>query len=388
MKILVLLSRFPYPLEKGDKLRAFHQIRLLSRNHDIYLVALSDRKISSEEMDRVKPFCKELHIIKLDWFSKIWNIIRFFFKGLPLQSGFFYSRRAQKKIDILLEKINPDRIYAQLIRVAEYVKLSGINKTLDYQDVFSKGMSRRAENAPWLAKLLYNMEYHRLAKYETNIFPYFDQHTIITGVDRDLIPHPDFRAIDVLSNGVDLDAFKDSGKEKIYDLIFTGNMSYAPNIEAAEYLAKVIFPALQVENPDINLVICGADPVSKVRQLANQNIKVTGWVDSIADYYAQSKIFIAPMHLGTGLQNKILEAMSIGLPCITSTLAGKPLENAKQGKDILICSTLTGYVDSVKLLLSSPDIYNKISQNAYHYVKENYSWETTTAKLEKIIVGS
>lgn len=387
MKIFVLLSRFPYPLEKGDKLRAFHQIRLLSQHHEIYLVTLSDRKIASEEMEKVKPFCKELHVITLDWFSKIWNMIRFFFKGLPLQSGFFYSRRAQKKIDALLKKINPDRIYVQLIRMAEYVKLYTVNKTLDYQDVFSKGMSRRAESAPWYAKFLYNMEYRRLAKYETNIYPYFDQHTIITGVDRDLIPHPDFRTIDVVPNGVDSENFKYNGEAKIYDLIFTGNMSYAPNIEAAEYLAKVIFPVLQAEIPDINLVICGANPVFKVKQLANHNITVTGWVDSIADYYAQSKIFIAPMHLGTGLQNKILEAMSIGLPCITSTLAGKPLENAKQGKDVLICSTLTGYIDAVKLLLSSPEIYTEISQNAHHYVKENYSWETTTAKLEQIITG-
>jgi glycosyltransferase involved in cell wall biosynthesis len=304
---------------------------------------------------------------------------------LPFQNGYFYSQRAQRKIDNLLKKINPDRIYAQLIRVAEYVKHSSIQKTLDYQDVFSKGMSRRAKNAPWYSKYLFNMEYRRTAKYETAIFPYFDEHTIITGVDRDLIPHPNFRSIHVVANGVDFETFKYNGEKKIHDLIFTGNMSYVPNIEAAEYLANVIFPALQKEIPNINLVICGANPVSRVKNLANEKITVTGWVDSIADYYAQSKIFIAPMHLGTGLQNKILEAMAIGLPCVTSTLAGKPLQNITAGQDILICSTLTGYVEAVKLLLSSPEVYDEISQNAYNYVRSNYSWEKTTESLEKII---
>lgn len=385
MKIFVLLSRFPYPLEKGDKLRAFHQIRLLSQHHEIYLAVLSDKKIPDEHIEMIAPFCKELHIFKIDWFSKGWNIFRFLCKGDPLQCGYFYSQRVQKKINLLLKKINPDRIYAQLIRVAEYVKHSPFKKIIDYQDVFSKGMSRRAENAPWYSKIIYNMEFRRLAKYETGIFRYFDEHTIITGVDRDLIPHPDFRMIHVVANGVDFNNFKYNGEKKIYDLIFSGNMSYAPNIEAAEYLAKVIFPALQLEIPDINLVICGANPTPRVKQLAAKNILVTGWVNSIAEYYAKSKIFIAPMHLGTGLQNKILEAMAIRLPCITSTLAGKPLENAKQGENILICSTLTGYVEAVKLLLSFPDLYEEIAEKGYLYVKENYNWESTTAKLEKII---
>ncbi|MDL2296922.1 glycosyltransferase [Bacteroidales bacterium OttesenSCG-928-E04] len=385
MKIFVLLSRFPYPLEKGDKLRAFHQIRLLSQHHEIYLVALSEKKIAPEYIEKLQPFCKEVHVIPLDFFSKIGNILKAFVMGLPFQCGYFYSNRAKRKIDNLLKRINPDRIYAQLIRVAEYVKHSKIKKTLDYQDVFSKGMKRRAKSAPWYKKFLFNTEYRRLVRYEADIFPYFDQHTIITGVDRDLIPHPDYRTIDVIANGVDFDTYKYNGEEKIYDLIFTGNMSYVPNVEAAEYLAKVIFPVLQSEIPNLNLVICGANPSSRVKQLASEHITVTGWVDSIAGYYAKSKIFIAPMHLGTGLQNKILEAMAVGLPCVTSTLAGKPLQNAEHGKDIIICGTLTGYVEAVKLLLSSPEVYDEMSQNVYNYVKTNYSWETTTEKLEEII---
>lgn len=385
MKLLVLLSRFPYPLEKGDKLRAFHQLKYLSRHHEIYLVALNEMTILPEWKEKVAPFCKEIHIVNLHWWTKWISVLLFFFKGLPLQCGYFYNRRAQKLVNRLIREVQPDHIYGQLVRVAEYIKKANVKKTIDYQDVLSKGMLRRSRVAPWYLKPFYRMEYRRLARYESSVFPYFDHHTIITGVDRDLIPHPDSEKIDVVANGVDFSIYSYKGEPKIYDLIFTGNMSYAPNIDAAEYLAKTIFPLLQQELPGIKLVICGASPVLRVRQLENENIGVTGWVDSIADYYAKSKIFIAPMQLGTGLQNKILEAMATGLPCITSELAGKPLENIRPGKEIMINSTTTGYVESVKLLLTNSALYSEMAENGYRYVKQNYNWENCTRKLEGIM---
>jgi len=389
MKLLILLSRFPYPLEKGDKLRAYHQLKYLSQNHDIYLVALNDRKLSNHEIEAVKPFCKELYVMNLCWWTKLCSIILFFFKGLPLQCGYFYSKKAHTKIKQLVKNINPDHIYAQLVRVAEYVKKEKCNKTIDYQDVFSKGMDRRMQIAPFYSKPFLKMEYHRLAKYETYMFSYFDHHTIITGVDRDLIPHPDSSKIEIIANGVDFEKFKHTNSEKKIDLIFTGNMSYVPNVDAAVFLANTLFPELKKKFPLLTLVICGANPTAKVKALAyKDNILVTGWVNDMGEYYAKSKIFVAPMRLGTGLQNKLLEAMASGIPCVTSTLAGKPLENVQQAKEIMICNTLTGYIDAISLLLANETLYNELSQNGQHFVKENYNWETTTKKLEKILQSS
>jgi Glycosyltransferase len=385
MKLLVVLSRFPYPLEKGDKLRAYNQLKLLSKHHEIYLVALNERKLQQSDIEKVKPFCKELHIVNLHWWTRLFHISTFFFKGLPLQCGYFYNNKAQKKIRHLIHRIKPDHIYGQLIRVAEYIKKSPIQKTLDYQDVLSKGIARRAEVAPWYLKPFLMTEYKRVARYEAEVFSYFDHHTIITGVDRDLIPHPNFNKIYVIANGVDFETYSNKTAEKEYDLIFTGNMSYVPNVEAAEYLAKTIFPLLQQEIPNLKLAICGANPSPKVKQLATENIFVTGWVDSIADYYAKSKVFVAPMQLGTGLQNKLLEAMAMKLPCVTSTLAGKPLDNVETGKEIMICSTTTGYVESIKALLTNPALYQEVSENGHEFVKRNYSWEKTVQKLDEIM---
>lgn len=388
MKLLVVLPRFPYPLEKGDKLRAYYQLKFLSQKNHIILVALSDTPLSNESMDAIKPFCREIHVVPLTWWSKFWNILLFFFKGLPLQCGYFYHRKAQKLINRIIEEEKPDHIYGQMIRVAEYIKRAKVKKTIDYQDVLSKGVYRRSQKASLIKRLLLRIEYRRLAKYEAAVFPYFDEHTIITGVDRDMIPHPDASTIEVVANGVDFEKYQYRGEKKEYDLIFTGNMNYAPNVNAAEYLVHCILPELKKTFPDLSLVICGANPAARVKALAAENVIVTGWVDSIADYYAKSKIFVAPMNLGTGLQNKILEAMAIRLPCVTSALAGKPLENVVQGKEIMICNTITGYVDAVSMLLTNPVVYEEISQNGYHFVKKNYNWEHTSGKLESIMERS
>jgi len=385
MKLLVLLPRVPYPLEKGDKLRAFYQIKELSKYHDIYLIALQDAPLHPEALEKIKPYCKEIHLIKLSWFSKCWGITRAFLKGLPMQCGYFYSNKVKRKIKNLINKIHPEHIYCFMIRMAEYVKHQDCHKTLDYQDVLSVGMKRRYESAPIWKKPVFLYEYQALRRYEKNIFPHFTNKTIITSIDRDLISHPQKQYIQVVQNGIDFERFACTEKEKKYDLIFVGNMSYPPNVDAVLFLVKSIFPKLLAKFPNLKLCICGATPAPAIKALACDNIHVTGWVDEIPEYYAQSKIFVAPMRLGTGLQNKLLEAMAMKLPCVTSPLAGRPLEGAQHHHSLLICNTVDEYVEAVSKLLNDNDFYRTIAENGYQFVKANYDWEEIGKKLEEII---
>lgn len=386
MKLLVLLPRVPYPLEKGDKLRAFYQIKELSKYHDIYLIALQDDKLHSDAMKTLEPYCKEIHVFRLSLFTKFWGIIRALFKGLPMQCGFFYSNTVKRKIHKLIHKIYPDHIYCFMIRMAEYVKkYKDCHKTLDYQDVLSMGMKRRYDKANFWVKPIFTYEYRTLKRYEKNIFSCFTNKIIITNVDRDLIPHSQRQYVHVIPNGIDFEKFNGIKKENIYDLIFAGNMSYPPNVDAALFLAKSILPRLIERFPDIKLCICGVNPISAIKALACKNIYVTGWVDDISAYYAQSKIFIAPMRLGTGLQNKLLEAMAMKLPSVTSPLAGKPLEYAVEKNTLMICEDIDEYVEAVSKLLCDKHFYKTIAKNGYQFVKENYDWEEIGKKLEEVM---
>ncbi len=385
MKILVVLSRFPYPLEKGDKLRAYHQIRCLSEHHDLYLAAMHDKPVSEDYLQQLKPFCKGIFLLENNNLKRFWNMGRAFFKGLPIQCGLFYTKENARRLAKIVQQVQPDHIYCQLFRMAEYVRDLPVPKTLDYQDVFSKGMARRAENSKGLVKWFFNLEHRRVARYESALFDDFDHKTIITSVDRDLISHPRRDEIVVVPNGVEFDKFSYRGEKKEFDMIFSGNMGYAPNIDAAEYLVREILPPLLGLFPHLRLVLCGANPASRVRALESEHVIVTGWVDSMAEWYAKSKIFIAPMRMGTGLQNKLLEAMSMRLPCVTSPLAANPLMDAGSPHAVVPCAATGEFVDEVVRLLQDERRYRQLAEAGFQYVRQYYDWHNAVDVLEQLM---
>ncbi|HXB13638.1 MAG TPA: glycosyltransferase, partial [Bacteroidia bacterium] len=337
MKILFTLSRFPYPLEKGDKLRAYYQIKNLSAHHEVVVFALSDKTITADELKQVEKICKKAEVFHLSRFSILINLFKALFGKLPLQVAYFYSSKAKKQLDELIKNDKPDHIFCQLVRTAEYVKDNeSIPKTLDYMDVFSKGVERRISTAPFYLRPIYKMEYKRLSAYEENVFTRFKNKIIISKQDRDLIPHPQKESIVVISNGVDTDYFKPSPNPspnlspkgerfKEFDILFSGNMNYPPNIESAEYLVGKILPLVKKKYPNVKVLISGANPSQRILSLASDNVKISGWVNDIRENFACSKMLVAPMFLSIGLQNKLLEAMAMQIPCITSTLANNAL---------------------------------------------------------------
>ena len=384
MKIFVLLPRIPYPLEKGDKLRAFNQIKQLAKHNEIVLCALNDNSQVSEQdaFRALQPYCQSINFIKISKPQIVLGLVRAFFKGLPMQCGYFYNRKAAKKINALIEKHKPDMLFGQLLRVAEYIRKKNIPKTIDYQDVFSYGMKRRADIASPITRPIFSMEYKRLKRYEAAIFDDFDVKTIISEPDRELIPHPKKNEILIIPNGVDHEFFAPQEREKKYDIVFTGNMSYAPNVNAVEYLANEILPIVWKQIPNAKMYVAGATPDPKVKKAACDNIVISGWLDDIRDAYAQSRIFIAPMRIGTGLQNKLLEAMSMGLPAITTPLANGSL-GAGNGKEILVGSNAEELAQHIITLLTDNDRAKQIAQAGFDFTNRVYDWGKATQIMEE-----
>ena len=383
MKIFVLLPRIPFPLEKGDKLRAFNQIKQLAKRNEIILCALNDNpKVNEQDaFHALQPFCQSINFIKITKPQILLGLVRAFLKGLPMQCGYFYNRKAVKKIDALIAKHKPDMLFGQLLRVAEYIRYKDLPKTIDYQDIFSYGMKRRADIASFVTRPIYNMEYRRLSRYEAAIFEDFDVKTIISEPDRELFPHEQRDEILVIPNGVDHDYFKPQDQEKKYDLVFTGNMSYPPNVNAVEYLAEEILPIVWKTLPEVKMYIAGATPDPKVKKVASDNIVVSGWLDDIRDAYAQSRVFIAPMRIGTGLQNKLLEAMSMRLPAITSPLANASL-GAKPDEEILIGSNAEEMAQHIITLLTNKEKAERLALAGYNFTNRVYDWGKATAIME------
>lgn len=386
MKIFVLLSRIPWPLEKGDKLRAFNQLKELSKNNEVILCALnSDSKADKKEAFRaLQPFCQSINFIDLPGIGILLNLIIAWFNGKPLQTGYFFNVRAAKRIKELITLHKPDVLYAQLIRVAEYLRQIDLPKVIDYQDVFSVGIKRRLEISSWFMKPFLLTEFKRLQRYEALVFNEFDIKTIISETDRDLIPHPDKKEILVIPNGVDHDYFSPILAPKKYEIVFTGNMAYPPNVNAVAFLVQEIMPMVWKEIPQARILIAGATPDISIRQAASSRVIVSGWMDDIRDAYAQSTVFVAPMRIGTGLQNKLLEAMSMALPCVTTSLAATPLK-ATPNKEILIGNTAEEIADNLIKLLNDSAFADRISSAGHSFVHQQFSWQTANVKLENVM---
>jgi len=387
MKLFVLLPRVPYPIEKGDKLRAFHQLKVLAEENEVILCALSEDKIHPDAYTKLIDIVGKVHFISFSKWDAFKNILKSLINGKPLQVGYYTNERARRKINKLLDYYKPDHIYAQLLRVAEYVKDQPVKKTLDYQDAFSSNIKRRAQQEFFLFKPLFYFEANRLKKYEKEIFSWFDNTTIISIPDRELINHPDKKKIAIIPNGVDTSFFYPRNQEKHYDLVFTGNMNYPPNIHGAEFLIKSVLPIVLKKRPETKVLLSGANPHSRVKALAGKNVDVSGWVDDIRNSYASASVFIAPMQIGTGLQNKLLEAMAMKLPCITSELANSSL-NATPDKEILIGNTAEEYAHHITTLLQYKEKRESLAENGYEFVMQNYDWYQATKKLEKIMLGT
>lgn len=389
MRLLVLLSRVPFPLEKGDKLRAYHLVSRLARKHEVHLVCLSDTPTAPEHLEHLKRFCSSIEVVRIPRWRIILKLLAAAFSRLPVQVVYFHHQHAQRRIDAAIERIRPDHVVCQLVRTTEYVRHRyALPKTLDYMDTLSKGMERRTETAPWYLRPIFRLETRRLIRYENLMFDQFDHSMIISAQDRDYIYHPSRNRMAVVPNGVDMEHFRPETVEKRFDLLFTGNMNYPPNIDSVLFLVNKVLPIVRKERPETSLLVSGVDPAPSVRELARRDklITVTGWVKDIRSSYASSRIFIAPMQIGTGLQNKLLEAMAMGIPCITSALANNAI-GAAPGDEVLIGETPEDYARLAIRLLNDAQERERIAANGYAFVRERFDWERSAAEMERLIVG-
>mgnify|MGYP006144870799 CR=1 FL=1 len=383
-KLAIILSRFPFPLEKGDKLRAYYQIRELSKTFSITLYALTDESISENQRSALDNYCEDIHVFRLKKWMIALQLFFTLFGERPFQVAYFYDPLIKRKMRRLLSAQEPDHIFCQLIRASDYVKdYHHCRKTLDYMDALSKGIDRRIDKVPSAFKWLFRSEARRLRNYEQKIFTYFENRTIISEQDRELILHPNRKEIRCIANGIDRSFFEFQLKEPDHELVFIGNLSYAPNVEAVEEIDRIIRRL-----PGIRCLISGATPSSKVKRIVENNSQLTlnGWTEDIREAYTRGRIFFAPMMIGTGMQNKLLEAMALGIPCVTTPLAGNAVQGIHQ-ETLLIGSTTDELISCIQFLLENPTNAESIAKKGSQFVSSKFSWEGSVQQLEQLFLA-
>ncbi len=390
MNILYLCHRIPYPPNKGDKIRAFHQLRALREQHEVDVVTLADDDHDFGYRDALATYCRELTVFRLDPQMARVRSIPYLLSRTPLTLPYFYSAQLSKHVREALQKRSYDRIVVYSSAMAQYVEcVQQIPIITDLVDVDSDKWMQYASLSRLPLSAIYRREGLALRRYERRVCEHSAAVVVSTDREARLIREiSSAAAVHAISNGVDTRYFDPAAAPRMAGppaVIFTGDMSYFPNASAVIYFAREVLPLIQASVPNTRFLIVGRNPGKAVLQLqAHEGIEVTGYVEDIRTHFARAQVAVAPFSIACGIQNKILEAMAYGLPIVATrrVLQGLTPQVAEM---VATGDTSKELAASVVQLLRSPEKAKGRGVKSRQRVTAYYNWDRSMTLLLDLI---
>ena len=388
MRILYLCHRFPFPPKRGGKIRPFNMIRHLGERHDVHVVSIARTDAEAAEGEGLAPFCARYRMARVDdrmqWLLMIGALPTL----TPSSLKYFHSPQMARYVRDELAREEFDLIFVHCSSVARYVEhVRRIPKILDFGDMDSQKWLEYSHFKPFPLSLGYALEGHKLEREERRLARRFDLCTATTRAEWETLDRYGTGVpSDWFPNGVDADYFAPTGEPHDADTItFVGRMDYYPNQECMfEFCAKTL-PLLRARRPGLRLLIVGADPTPAVQRLgAADGVTVTGSVPDVRPYLRRSALMVAPLNIARGTQNKILEAMAIGLPVVTSRVAAGGVD-ALDGEHFLVAATPGECAAAVERILSDPALRQRLSAAGRERMLSHHAWNKSMRRLDDII---
>ncbi len=400
MKILVLAHRVPYPADKGEKIRTYHQIKyLVEQGHQLTVLA-------PLEDDAEQGFAEALQqklgidVITARLGSGLGRKISAVLRGLAVSQSHFFSPALLAQFKQLLTTEQPDTVLCTSSAMALYLDHAGLSEQakrdctllMDFMDLDSDKWQQYARQASIPMRWVYQREARLVARAERQIYQQFDRCFFISDNEVTLFSQQltDASKVSVLANGLDTSAFYPASApanatEPVF--LFTGVMNYKPNEDAVLWFVQSMWAQVRQQYPSARFIIAGMSPSAKIQQLASQpGVEVTGYVDDILPYYHQASIFIAPFRLARGVQNKILQAMACGLPVITTPMGAEGIA-CQPGEHLLTAQTEAEFLQCIAEVQQNPALRQALQQNGPELIRQRYSWEGVLQPLQRILAA-
>ncbi|GAW94072.1 glycosyltransferase [Calderihabitans maritimus] len=381
-KVLVMSSRIPYPLTAGYKIRIYYLSRILARKYRVDLLAIDENRDGNyRELEKIY---RRVRVFRVSGFRLRRQALFGLVGAKPLQVKYYFLPEVQEWLKD--HAGDYDLIYCNHIRMAEYLRETGIPKLIDFHDAISMHYQSSLSRARGLWKMIYQVESRRVLNYELAVLQFFDKAFITAPADRNYLLSRFYRVnpgqepcpVVVIPMGVKEEVLSrpECSEEEDW-VVFLGKMDYYPNQEAAVYFAREVFPLVKkISGREMEFVIVGTSPTGRVLELENiPGVRVTGFVEDPYFYLERARVVVAPVRLGAGIQNKILEAMALKKAVVTTPVGVRGIHGAEPGRHLLAAASTEEIAETVAKVLEDEELRRHLGKHGRALVEQKYTWE-------------
>jgi len=391
MRLLVVSARPPWPPKMADAMTVDRLVRFLAgRGHQVDLACFVSSEVERRQLhEGLGEVCRSIEAIALPRWRSYARTAATLAGRLPMQVQYYRTPAMQAAIARLVASEGYDLVYTHLIRMAEYTRHLQLPKALGVQISQALNLDRMVEHSrDPLRKLFYGIEAAKVRPYEALVCADFDRVFLCGPRDIEAIeataPLP--QAV-VCPHGQDVPplAQVQAARREPGAIIVTGVMSTYTNVDAASWFAKEVFPRIENEVPDARFWIVGRDPQRSLRALARPpKVLVTGEVPDVYEWLCRAQVAVAPLRIGAGMQNKVVQAMACGLPVVATPVANEGIGGVP-GEHILLRDDPASMAETITSLLRDDTARRRLGVAARAFVEAHWTWESHFMKLENVL---
>ncbi|MGB9256936.1 MAG: TIGR03087 family PEP-CTERM/XrtA system glycosyltransferase [Candidatus Korobacteraceae bacterium] len=391
MQILFLAHRLPYPPDKGERIRAFEELRYLGERHRVDLFCFADSVQAAEQQKFLAAMCRSVHVEVLNRRSRLLRAATNLVSGRPISFGFFYSPAFQRKVHQALYSHNYDAAFVYSSSMGQYIpRPAPVPVVVDFVDADSHKFQQYAASSHGVHAWFYRREATRVEREERSLGRLAALSLAVTEHDARGLQNSIGSGVrvEVVPNGVYVPEDRDAQPQDLSRLrpflLFVGTMSYPPNEDAVLYFADCILPLVRKTFPEMSLVVVGREPGRRVRALASRpGIVVTGSVPDPFLYFRNAEASVAPFRISQGFHNKIAESLAVGTPVIASSRAKAGI-GLSEGEGLFAADTPDEFATTIARAVN-PELRRKLRQNVAA-VRETLNWNGRLDSMDRLLV--
>jgi polysaccharide biosynthesis protein PslH len=385
-KIVFLSSRFPFPVDRGDRVRTHNLIRQFSRHAAITLVSFCEGPVANTPRAELLEHCERVEVVPLSRAASRLNMLAAIPGSIPFQVAYYHSEQMHRIIEGIRRE--PWALaFGHLFRVRPYLdRFTGVRRIIDLSDSLAMNLGRAAATKPPLARQAFHEELRRVERYESESLLSAEECWVVAEPDRrDLLRRAPTAKVETIPMGVDA-RWGDEGLSgpKEDAVLFLGNLTVGHNIDAAKYLVQDIWPQVRRHLPGARLHLVGRHSASVARLGHQPGVRLEGFVEDLRPFLSSCRLSVAPLRYGAGVQTKVIETMAAGLPAVVTPIVAEPV-GAEPDREILIGSTSAEVATQIIRLLRSPEEARRIGAAGQAQVRARFRWERAGERLAELL---